>query len=63
MSAPRATLTPPEVACIRTALDTIDRIATGVQPLPASRREARIAEALDGVRYLLDRAEARSQVH
>lgn len=59
----RASLTPPEVAVIRTALDTIDRIAAGVTPVPPERREARIAEALDGVRYLLDRAEARSRVH
>ena len=57
-------LTSDELAVIRQALDHIDlqtAVLTQVARSPRSAR--RIAECLDGVRYLLDRAEQRLDVH
>jgi hypothetical protein len=57
-------LTCDELAVIRQALDRIDmQTAVLTQQARSPRSAQRIAECLDGVRYLLDRAEQRLDVH
>ena len=57
-------LTCDELAVIRRALDRIDmQTAVLSQEASSPRSAQQIAEWLDGVRYLLDRAEERLNVH
>ncbi len=60
----RVALTGPELAQLRRSLLTVAHQAEALRGgAPAERVARRLEEAVAGVRYLLDRAEARRDVH
>jgi hypothetical protein len=48
---------------IRTALRELEEVTSGVWVLPPDQHAAKVASGIESVRYLLERAEARRDIH